>query len=61
MEYYKDMGYWISDERKGQGVKQKDLAKAVGVTQSFICDFEKGRKKISAFKLWKITEFLDCW
>ena len=59
--YYKDMGYWIADERKSQGIKQKDFAKAIDISPGFICEFEKGKRKVSAFRLWQMVEFLGCY
>jgi len=45
--------------RKQQGLTQMELAKKIGVSESYICQIEKG-KMISIKKLDKLATALGC-
>ena len=49
----------IRTVRKGNGIRQKDLAKAVGISHGALTNFEKGRRRISIDWLKKIADALD--
>ena len=49
----------IREKREELGLSQKELAKKIDITQSFLCDIEQGRSKPSidvAIKLAKVLE-----
>lgn len=39
-----NFGQFICEKRKSQGLTQKTVAEALGVTTVYICDIEKGRR-----------------
>ena len=49
----------IKERREELGISQKELAKNVGITQSFLCDIEQGRRKPSMEIGAKIAGELD--
>lgn len=52
----------IREKREELGLSQKELAKKIGITQSFLCDIEQGRSKPSidvAIKLAKVLKVKD--
>ena len=52
----------IKEKREQLGISQKELAKKVGISQSFLCDIEQGRCKPSidtAVKLAKVLKIKD--
>lgn len=53
-----NVGKNIRHVRKSNGIKQKDLAKAVGISNSFLCDIEAGRTLPSLTTLSKISKEL---
>ena len=45
--------------RKYHAVKQKDLAAAIGVSNSYLCEIEKGQKSPNLEFLQKYSEYFD--
>lgn len=41
------MRTWLKDLRKQKRMTQKDLAQSVGVTESYICNIENGKRGCS--------------
>jgi transcriptional regulator with XRE-family HTH domain len=56
---FKKLGQRIRKVRMEHGVKQKDLAKTVGISQGALTNFELGRRKISLEWIFKIAKALD--
>lgn len=55
------MGLKLKIKRIEKGIKQKDLAKAVGLTQQYIGDLESGRSNNPTREVMlKIAEVLAC-
>lgn len=48
----------IKDRREELGISQKELADAVGIAQSTLCDYEQGRNKPSISVAVKIADVL---
>ncbi len=55
-----DLPERISQKRKTQGFTQSQLAKRVGITQAFLAEIEKGRKRPSLEVLEKLCDALRC-
>ncbi len=55
-----DLPKRISQRRKMQGLTQSQLAERVGITQAFLAEIEKGRKRPSLEVLEKLCEALGC-
>ena len=49
--FAKAFGQHLAATRKMNALKQGDLARSIGVCQSFLCDIEKGRKVPRLFML----------
>lgn len=56
---FKKIGQRIRKVRLEQGVKQKDLARKIGISQGALTNFELGRRKISLEWLLKISRALE--
>lgn len=56
---FKKIGQRIRKVRLEQGIKQKDLARRIGISQGALTNFELGRRKISLEWLLKISRALD--
>jgi len=56
---FKKIGQRIRKVRIEQGIKQKDLARKIGISQGALTNFELGRRKISLEWLLKISRSLD--
>ena len=56
---FKKIGQRIRKVRLEHGIKQKDLAKKIGISQGALTNFELGRRKISLEWLLKIARALD--
>lgn len=56
---FKKIGQRIRKVRLEQGIKQKDLARRIGISQGALTNFELGRRKISLEWLLKIAKALD--
>jgi transcriptional regulator with XRE-family HTH domain len=54
-----EFGRTISSLREKWGIEQKDLAKAIGVSKSYISIIENGRRKPSMRVLTKIAEYFE--
>ncbi len=55
-----DLPKRISQRRKLQGFTQTQLAQSVGITQAFLAEIEKGRKRPSIEVLEKLCDALGC-
>jgi len=55
-----DLPKKISQRRKLQGFTQTQLAQNVGITQAFLAEIEKGRKRPSLDVLEKLCDALGC-
>lgn len=55
-----DLPKKISQRRKLQGFTQTQLAQSVGITQAFLAEIEKGRKRPSLDVLEKLCDALGC-
>ncbi len=53
------VGEKIRDARKSKRIRQKVLARMVGISPGALTNFEKGRRRISLDWLQKIAEALD--
>ena len=56
---FKKIGQRIRKLRLEQGIKQKDLARKIGISQGALTNFELGRRKISLDWLLKISRALE--
>ncbi|MGH9321482.1 MAG: helix-turn-helix domain-containing protein [Vicinamibacteria bacterium] len=56
---FKKIGHRIRKVRLEQGMKQKDLARRIGISQGALTNFELGRRKISLEWLLKISRALE--
>lgn len=56
---FRKIGQRIRKVRIEQGIKQKDLARKIGISQGALTNFELGRRKISLEWLLKISRALD--
>lgn len=45
--------------RKFHGVKQGELSESLGVSSSYLCEIEKGRKNINLELLKKYSDYFD--
>ena len=50
----------LREQRKLKGYTQKDVAKALGVKQNAVSQWEKGDRKPTIVNLKKLAVFLDC-
>lgn len=55
--YMRDLGAWIATQRKGLGMKQSELAEAIGVSQGSIWGWENGKRNITAYSHAKLKAF----
>ena len=55
---YKVDGNAIKKIREGLGVKRNFLAKKVGISQSFMCDIENGKRNCSKLVIDRIEKTL---
>ena len=56
---FKKIGQRIRKVRLEHGIKQKDLARKIGISQGALTNFELGRRKISIEWLYKISRALE--
>jgi transcriptional regulator with XRE-family HTH domain len=56
---FKKIGQRIRKVRLEHGIKQKDLAKKINISQGALTNFELGRRKISLEWLLKISHALE--
>lgn len=59
VSHHPPIGERIRTVRQRNGIRQKDLAKAVGISNGAFTNFEKGRRRISIDWLTKIADVLD--
>lgn len=52
------IGIRIKEERNKQKIRQKDLSQLVGISNTYLCDIEKGRTSPSLETLKKIADVL---
>lgn len=52
---HREIGRRIREERRRQGLRQRDLAAMVGVSESFIGQTERGEKRCSAETLARLS------
>lgn len=57
-EFYTWLGKRIKELREKAGLKQKDVAKEIGISPQFLSDIENRGKKISVYQLNKALEFM---
>lgn len=55
----KDYRIIFKKHRYAHGLSQHQLAKQLGITQTFLSEIERGRKKPSLEQFFKICEALD--
>ncbi len=56
---FKKIGQRIRKVRLEQGIKQKDLARRIGISQGALTNFELGRRKISLEWMLRIARALE--
>ncbi|HEY7821013.1 MAG TPA: helix-turn-helix transcriptional regulator [Vicinamibacteria bacterium] len=56
---FRKIGQRIRKVRLEQGIKQKDLARKIGISQGALTNFELGRRKISLEWMLKIARALE--
>ena len=49
----------LKEIREEKGIKQKELAKGVGVTCAYLCAVERNRKQLSLKRAVEIANFLN--
>jgi len=55
---YKEIGYQIQMAREEIGLNQKDLADRLGLSQSTLSNYEKGKRRIYLAQLQRIAQEL---
>ena len=55
----KDYRIVIKEKREASGLSQHQLAKQLGITQTFLSEIERGRKNPSLEQFFRICEALD--
>lgn len=50
----------LYEQRKKKGYTQSDVAKALGVRQNTVCQWEIGERKPDIINLKKLAIFLNC-
>ena len=58
MSSMKELGAFVANERKRQGVTQLELSQAADVGRRFIVELESGKETIHAGKLLKVLATL---
>ena len=53
------LGRRIYLARTAKFYQQNTLAEAIGISNSYLCEIERGKKKLSAEKLFKISKVLS--
>lgn len=52
------VGLFIKSFREAEGISQSDYAKKLKISRANLCDIEKGRKIISAYRAVKLAKIL---
>ncbi len=55
---YREIGYRIQMAREEHGLNQKELADKLGISQSSLSNYEKGKRRLYLADLQKIAEAL---
>lgn len=50
----------LEEIRKAKGFSQVELAQAIGTSQAFVCELERGKKSPSFDTLLRIAQVLGC-
>lgn len=58
MSSMKELGTFVANERKRQGITQLELSQAADVGRRFIVELERGKETIHAGKLLKVLATL---
>ena len=58
-QFYEKSGEYIRAARERKGLKQREIANAVGITQSYYSNIESGKREMSYRLATKIFEVLD--
>lgn len=58
-KYYRDLGQRISVARRKRGLTQEGLASLVGLTRTSMVNIEKGRQKVLAHTLMRLSQSLQ--
>jgi len=53
------LGQYIRDRRKAAGMQLKELAKLMGISNTFLSDMERGKNDISLSRLPQLAEILN--
>ena len=53
LEYVPDFASWLQIAREECGLKQSDMARTIGVTQSLVSKWESGQRRVTAKTLYK--------
>jgi transcriptional regulator with XRE-family HTH domain len=56
---YREIGYRIQMAREELGLNQKDLAEKLGISQSSLSNYEKGKRRLYLADLQKIAQALE--
>ena len=59
MSRLKLLGNNIKKYREEKGIRQSDLAVALGFSEEYVCRIERGQKYISLRKLFELADFLE--
>lgn len=54
-EAQKSVARAFAEARKNAGMKQADLAKAIGKHQSYVSDIERGQRRVDVLELYVIA------
>lgn len=55
---YKDIGYRIQIAREEAGMNQKELSEKLGISQSTLSNYEKGKRRLYLAQLQQIADAL---
>lgn len=57
-QFYRELGRKIGDRRKEAGLKQDEVARAIGLARASLANIESGRQRIMVYQLFKLVEAL---
>lgn len=52
-KYTKDLGERLKDLRAGKGISQKEMAKRLGISRTYLSNIERGVNRVTVFLLEK--------